>query len=389
MQNKILLSFFFLFAFFFNVSLVFAGEIPEEVKLNSLNEEWLVFDQETQSYVPYLAQVHQSERRLYLLFEPNKYKNLYLALRSDRKVNLFIENTFWDIVEGQEWQTFAINDFIDSLDYNKKVLFTFYYPETIHKIHDPQAWITQSQDWKSIENKETKKSILSPILRITNSPKTWLTIASFFTLFVIILLNQLVKVFDLRNIFSFWLNSSHRNKDQINRIGVLEVFTFTIFQALSLSLLLLVFGTHSSLFSYRDLFSLGNSWQGLAEAWFLFVFFIILIEGAYFFILSLLGGLYFKKSSTSQLHFNLYLQISQPFYTLFVIISVLVNLSAGQLSVYWIDFFFVSLIVLYSLRTVLISFELNKFISFRKMYIIFYLCATEFIPLFFIVNILI
>lgn len=388
MQYKPLFYLFFISLFFLKVSLSFASEIPAEVKVNSLNKEWLVFDQNTQSYVPYLAQIHQSERRIYLLVEPNKYKNFFLAIASDREMNLFIENTFVDIIEAEKWQLFDLNNFTDSLNIDKKVLFTLYFPDASDKPHKPQAWIVKNKNWKSIEIQETKQGILSPILRISNSPQTQLIIISFLTLFAIILLNQLTKVFDLKNILSFWFNSTKHNIDQINRIGILEVFAFTSYQVLCLSLVLLVFGTHSSLFSYTDLFSLHNSWQGLTEAWFLFAFFIILLEGVYFLMLSILGKLYFNTKPISQLHFSLYIQISQPFYTLFVLITVLVNLSINQIDVYWVDLIFILLLILYGFRAVLISIELNKFISFRKMYIIFYLCATEFTPLFFVVNIL-
>jgi hypothetical protein len=367
---------------------VFADNIPEEIKLNSLNEEWLVFDQQTQNYVPYLSQIHQSERRIYLLIEPNKYKNRFLVVSSQQKVNLFIENTFWDILEAEKWQTFAINSFIDSLNQNKKVLFTLYYPDKNTELHNPEAWILKSQEWESIKVEEKTQNILSPIVRLDNSAQTQLIIVTFFTFFLIVLLNQLVKVFDLKNILSFWLNSSFRNKEQINRIGIMEVFTFTVYQVLCLSFTLLIFGKYSSLFSYEKMFVVSSSWQGLVKAWLLFSFFIILLEIMYFLVLSTLGNLYFNKKPTSQLHFSLYIQISQPFYTIFLLISVLVNLSSNQLGVYWVDLIFISLLTLYAFRAILISIELNKLISFRKMYIIFYLCATEFTPLFFVVNIL-
>ena len=112
------LSFFILFftVFLSIQNSVMALPILPVVKSSSiyqtLSEKWVVYDEDLESYVPYLPTVHSQYRALHLIFDFDKnladYKSNYLGIALPQNAKLFWNTRFSSIVTETEYIDYII-----------------------------------------------------------------------------------------------------------------------------------------------------------------------------------------------------------------------------------------------------------------------------------------
>ncbi|MES2732662.1 MAG: DUF4271 domain-containing protein [Bacteroidota bacterium] len=350
--------------------------------VRDLQNDWQVYDQKYNAYVPYLQEKHTNVYSASILVDLPAYQGYELLFYTDKEIYLFIDAALQKRIKPATWAVVRMDSLRDiyknSAGQPTSLFLTFYSP--VGALPLPTVFIGHP---KSIQEVATADTALLPLSRQKGEFKYFVIIASLFILACFAFLFNLhstafVKFYTIRGLFTTsYRDGAPQVGKPLNGINLL----FLLNHGFLLALLYMLIREGSQHLRFPDqLLQTQENLSGYLMKFFvigLSIFLLILLKflGTY-----ILGNL-FRLDKLIDVHFFEFIHFSKVFYTLVVPVLLVVYTSYPS----FIDFannLCIMLIIGFSLlRILLISFRLNKLAPHRNLYLFSYLCVTELVPL--------
>ncbi|MDO1448604.1 DUF4271 domain-containing protein [Rhodocytophaga aerolata] len=364
------------------ITAVFADEQPTNAyqTVQNLEEQWLVYDKEYKSYVPFLKQMHGTPAALYLELNLDSYKGYILQLTAKQEAYLFIQAQLYKPIAPN--QQVLLN--IDSLKntHQKSVILISLYNQAGHTLLPSAAMVRKVSAAAAADiNGQKDLAPLKPVNRSGLSNFIILSALLIVSLYAF-LWNYHPKAFNSFYSIKYLFSLSFKEDTvfisrPLSRISMLFIFAHSML----LSFLYMIIQKSSGELALNDRYL-----QAAVSFFDLFAYFFVatiivfgLILGKYIFT-SLLGNL-FNLSKVVHLHFFEYLLYSRVFYTILVAGVFVIYISYPALLPAAIEEVILIIIIFNFARLFIINFALNKLTSVKNLYLFSYLCATELTPL--------
>lgn len=358
----------------------------EQVRVYGLEKDWSIYDNQLKEYVPFLPALHNKEKQLYLALEHQKYKGFYLSLFGEKNVYLFINNNLCYYFKDAEWLHLNIDSLQRSIK-SSPILITYLSGSAIKNM--PSIAITLQKytppnliSNKNIgENQANNTRIIKTKPKIFSETKIFLMITSLGILVVMAVFSKTMKpIFS----FSFIYNSLEnfiKGKNQIKRLSTPTFAFFLFYYGLTLAFVIIFLSTYTDKVSYQFFFDEATTLGGRVEV---FLLLSLLMTGFIilkYLIIWLLGLLYNDRQLTN-LHFQEFMDLSQVFCVIFVLTTLLASSAVSSLSLLAFDVLVYFFGICLFAQSVLMSYRINNAVSYQKLYLFSYLCASEYLPLF-------
>ena len=368
----------------------------------TLSEKWVVYDEDLESYVPYLPTVHSQYRALHLIFNFNKnlddYKNHYLGIALPKDAKLFWNTRFSSIVTEQEYIEIAFDSLIDLYsnkdkhkNFNGFLMLTVYQEKPQNQILEPYSAYILTQKNSFGKAKTIEKTVINTVtLQKPKSPlPDWILIINWLMVGIIVIFSVTVyPIIGTKAFGEFW-SYFFRPAKAFKRTELLPQIGYVIYFSLVIGFVW-VFYNYVQLYgmTMTNYFLIQNNLFSLVLSWLYAAFWCLCVAVFRLLWIQLMGKLFFKNSQISEQHIQA-LILGNTF-----IMSVI--FAATVLSSFWIDsfympslenaptsflYYFVVLVVISILiHSLLISYYLFSQTNTSKLYLFSYLCATEIIP---------
>lgn len=368
-----------------SLSVVAQSVISEEqVPIFSLDNQWNIYDNQINAYIPFLPSLHLDKKQLYLVLDTKKYRDFYLSILAEENSYFFVNNSLFAHVARASWQHFKI-DSLQKLSKENPLLITYFSKKTFNKL--PPASITLKRT-NGIANADTMKIANQKTSDYKINIKAENKVSKNFLMLAILGLLSIVAFFSQVNqpIFSLdfltgTLRDFLKGKSQIRRLSAPNFMLFLLFYGFSLSYIIIFFATYTDKVEDNIFLNESNSdlWNKL-EYWGTLSIFVIAIVCIKFLIIWLLGALYNDKQIIS-LHMQEYMNISQIFCVIMLGITILFNSIWHKISAEDFDWLIYIFVFLLFLQSILLTYRINNATNYKKVYLFSYLCASEYFPL--------
>lgn len=351
----------------------FAQNERRHITIENLKQNWLVFSEQNNQFLPYIRDIH-SPVFIHFYLNLNKYKEYHLLIEIPNNTSLFIENKLVEFYKNSQ----TINLRIDSLQtaYELDNIFiTIFSEENISETL--QTYIV---DFNLPKDNYISKMEVSFPLRIQNRFQDFKLISILFIVLtgIIIRLSQEMlykEYFSMRKIFT--LNPRSEILYSISffsKSNLLFLMFYGIIIGFSISNVVAWVTLQKPM-----IFSFSNTVEGIIFAIVIsiLVIFIMILK---YLILKLIANIFMFRKVTS-IHNYEYLRFSFIISLILFVLTLVNNFSKGTFANDYIIQLGWLLGVLAVFRSIFIYFKLNKLFSFRKLHLFSYLCSTEIIPL--------
>jgi uncharacterized membrane protein YidH (DUF202 family) len=370
---------FFIFHFSFSVLHAQIDPKKDYFTVYDFKNDWLIYDQSYKDYVPFVAQNNAGESALSIQIdiESNRKYDLLIYLKKDNY--LFIDASLNQRLKPETWTRLSIDSLFQA--YKKpQILLTFY---GTTGIEDKTVLIAHRKG-----NRDEKLITIADESFLSLRPRNISPLNDFFTiLFFLILITVAILFTGSGRAFSRFVDvrdlivTNVKDEFLVNR--PLSRINLSFILLLSLEISFVYFFVRSKNY---DIFSTGNfsaNEQTLIQNLWDFLKIIVLIFGLYtvkYFALYLFSSLY-RLGSAVNIHYFKVIQSSLIFFTV-----LLFGVSVA--SFYVVDWQLVikniviyPTIIFYILRLPLLYFTIKNSVLTKNLYLISYLCISEFIPI--------
>lgn len=400
----ILLVILFLTGFLSIQNSVMALPVVESSSIyQTLSEKWVVYDEDLESYVPYLPTIHSQYRALHLIFNFNKnlndYRNNYLGVALPQGAKLFWNTRFSSIITEKEYIEISFDSLINLYfdkgkykNFNGFLMLTVYQEKPQNQILEPYPAYILTQKNSFSKEKIAEKIAINP--KTVHKPKSpipdWILMVNWFMIGIIVLFS--VSIYPIIGAEAFgesWIHffrpaKTFKRTDVLPQIGYIVYFSLVMGFVWIFYNYVELYGTTTN--SY---FLIKNNLFSFILNWLYAAFWCLCIAAFRLFWIQLIGKLFFKNTQISEQHIQA-LILGNTFmmgviFTVTVLFSFLIDsfyvpsLESNESSFLY---YFV-LLVAFSILThsLLVSYYLFTRTNAGKLYLFSYLCATEIIPL--------
>lgn len=355
--------------------------------IENLNNQWLVYDDAYQSYVPYLPDRYPVQYTLNLILNPAQYHSYRLLLQSNQLYYLFIEAKLVKVVRPNEKVSLDL-DSIQRFSKNQTILFSLYNPEGHTNMPKAQVIFPRHLNTRVSAVAEER---LQAKLRGKSAFLDFLIITSVFVLGLYAFLwNHHQKVFS--QCFNWRLmipGSLREDVPLINRPLSGSSLLFLLAHSLLLSLFYITIQQSSEhLFANVLMVDLSNQFWPIAKYFLLMAGFIFLLLLGKYTLIQTVGSV-FRLSGVTYAHYYEYLLFSRVFYTVVVFIQLILFLTTPVWVAVMAEVIIWIVLLFNIVRIIIINSVLSKLTSTKNLYLFSYLCTTEVIPLLIGIKILI
>ena len=348
---------------------------PEEYHVvYNLSDDWQVYDENYGAYVPYIAKRHKNSKAMSFWLDLEQFQGDKLVFLAYEGNYLMINNTLCKQFNRQGWHALDI----DSLGniYKDKHIFCSFYDE-LPRLPLPGLFIAHLKT--SSINKQEETEVRNNLFQAKSRKRT--NFKYFITLQILLLMLFYTTTLNyhpksLKGYFN-WRSSLSRVSridsnliyKNINGVTLLILTGHALIIALVYEIL---FGNTQNV---QQEYTMVSGYTGYLQK---FVWIMILIVMKYIFTTSL-GLVLNMEKGLSQVHFFEYFRLSMLFYSILAIVVVFFNISFPSMDIQRI---IVWVILLFHLiQAFLVSFYVLKQIRYTSLYLFYYLCITELIPL--------
>jgi hypothetical protein len=347
--------------------------------VESLEDQWLIYDEAYNGYVPYLPEKYAVPRTISLSLDLDKNRFYSLQVQTTQPAYLFIQSRLCAEVPANSSLILQI-DSLKKLYATNHILLTLY-NEGGH-ISLPAAFIIYKQT-QLLAREALQKNELPLKVREGAAFRDFVVFVSIIILaFYAFLWNYYPKAFSRYYGFKYLFSTSFREdvaliNKPLNYVNLLFLFIHSL--VLSFFYVLLQKGSDRITSNLINI-DYTNTFSGLLFYFFsIAILLFVLLIGKYI-LLYVIGNL-FRLTEVIQIHYYEYLLFSKVFYTFIVPVQILVFLNAPHL-ISWIFNGLIMLVIVFNIaRIFVINSVLNKLVTFRNLYLFSYLCATELVPL--------
>ncbi|CAA9285852.1 MAG: hypothetical protein AVDCRST_MAG56-4114 [uncultured Cytophagales bacterium] len=356
--------------------------------IENLSDQWLVYDNVYQSYVPYLQDRYPVQYTLNLVLDPAKYRSYRLLLEAEQPCYLFVQSKLVRLIGAQERVSLDL-DSIQNLAKSQTLLLTLYNPEG-HAVA-PLAQVVFPHVQHVQVATVTAKDELEAKLRTKNTFTNFLIVAAVFVLGLYAFLwNYHPKAFSQYFNLRFMVPGALREDvPLINKPLSGSSLLFVLAHSFLLSLFYITVQQSSDKLFANILVvdATGQFWPVVQYFLMMSGLIFALLLGKYLLIQAV--GSVFKLSGVTHVHFYEYLLFSRVFYTVVVFLQFALFLVAPV----WVSVIaevVIWIVLLFNIvRIVIINSVLSRLTSAKNLYLFSYLCTTELIPLLIGIKILI
>ena len=381
----------FLFLFCFGVAcpklLAESPTAQNQFKVYALENAWSIYDNQLQTYVPFLPSLHTGEKQLYLILDYQKYKDFYISLAAEKDAYLFINNNLFYHFQNSSWLHLKI-DSLQKITQSKSLILLTYLASHIIT-EPPSTQITlQKREINLATTKDAAGKLPEKITLSVKERSEEIRENKNFLLLATICLLAIMAVFSYtyKPIFSFQfliseLDSFLKGKNQVKRLSTPSFLFFLLYYGISLAFVIMFLSTYSSKISYANFFSEPNTLVERAEVFLLLTTLIIALVVGKYCLIWILGSLY-NDRNIANLHFQEYMNISRLFCVVWLSVILLANSIATTISPASVDFLAYFFAFCMLLQSILMGYRINNSVIHKKLYLFSYLCASEYLPLF-------
>lgn len=355
------------------------GPNDEYEVIYDFKNDWYVYDESYENYIPYIAERHFNIPAHVIFCELDANKNYDLLIKCKGKNNfLFIEGSLKQKLPDNEWISFPIRNWARQYP-KQKIYITIYGSSDL------------STKWVGIVNKKklvTSASENDTLLKIQPRKKSpYRGPISVLTLVVLTFFTYLSASFERNfngfyNVKAFFTPISREQalfaNKTLSRTNVLFIILLSLIMGL---LYLLLQSQNIDLISRQWFLQDGETTGVLFSNYFkvsLVVFLSFVIK--YFFLLSV--SRLFNITKVLDLHFFKLMQSSIIFYSILTLAVFILAMGYVKFDLNWQYSLFSLLLIFYVIRTVIIFLAINRTLSIQLLYLISYLCIVEVIPIF-------
>jgi hypothetical protein len=369
----------------------------------TLIEKWVVYDEDLESYVPYLPTVHSQYRALHLIFNFNKnladYKNNYLGVALPQDAKLFWNTRFSSIVTKNEYIEISFDSLINLYsdkekhrDFNGFLMLTVYQEKPQNQIIEPYLAYIFTQRNNFSKEKVTEKIAANP--KTARKPKSplpdWILMTNWFMVGIVVVFSISIYPIIGKKTFGESWSYFFRPAKTFKRTEVLPQIGYVIYFSLVMGFVW-IFYTYVELYgtTTNNYFLIKNNLFSFILNWLYAAFWCLCIAAFRLFWIQLIGKLFFKDTQISERHTQALILgntfVMSVIFVATVFFSFLIDsfyapsLVAAKSS--FLDYFVLLVTVSILTHSLLVSYYLFTRTNTGKLYLFSYLCTTEIIPL--------
>lgn len=355
------------------------------VMIHPLVDEWQVYDENYQAYVPYLSKRHQNPRSVSFWLELGTYKDFSLVFYAGKDMYFFINNRLCKNFTKEGWVVFQL-DSLGKRYGNKSIFCTFF--DKQRRLPLKQLFIGYALKKKEGKTEEAEPDEGLPVYkRQSGIFKNYMVFSTLFLLtFFVVLKNYDLSTFrEFFDLGQSMLGLTRRNRFFVSKLLSFYTLLMLSFHAFILSFFFIYLGYY---FPQMHAFSNPEStfWGFLYQSLSSFAWFFLLMFGKYFLIL-VFGYLLGLERQVNH-HFFEYIRLSLIFYTAISLVFILGFFTLPFFGVFPGSIIWYSLYVFHIFQSILVSFYMVKQSNYRSLYLFYYLCITELTPLLVILKVL-
>jgi len=358
------------------ISPTYATDKIEKVVVD-LKEQWLYYDASYNSYIAYIPAYHQEQGLIHFWLKPQQFKQYKLLLELKEDTYLYINHKLQKKYK-KGWQIISL-DSLSKQTKQENIFLSFY-----GSVEKTIIGVPSFQKQKVVKNEEVihKNSIGKFKQQIT--------------LYIIIILvaYTLTRQYDVKmlreylQVQKFFQVQRRIDNPLFIRVfqnnNLLFLFSYCLLTGTFFYLLETISGKKSTLFFFI------NTNETLQLSWFNWAIWVgaLVIWTLFKYIILWLAANLLSVSKLINLHFYEYIRVSHFFYLPLTAILLILSLRVPYAIYDWYGVFKSTLIVAYTLRTIILWYNANSFGEFRKLDFFSYLCVSEIIPLMIYIKIL-
>lgn len=347
--------------------------------VHDYRDDWQVFDERYNAYVPYVHEVHKGYSSYSLFFDIENYKSYKLLYKSPKENYLFIDATLQRKLPVDTWVVIDI----DSLQrlYHKTTLFLTFYGTATGIEHLSVQVGNKIPDLKN--DIKLSDSLLTVIPRSLSPFQNFLALCLLFLGFLYAIIynyqpKEFSRYFSFRELLTIGVrDDSLAVSKPFHLANFIFVIVLSFTTAYILELILHeetdIFTMSSILQEEESLFSFVMNFVEIAII--VFVFFILK-----YLSLIILTNLY-RLDNIVNVHFFKVVQSSGIFFLGLAIFLTFSIFSYPEIIKNAEKYLFIPISLFYILRLLLIYFTINKMTVLKRFYLFSYLCIVELIPL--------
>jgi hypothetical protein len=338
--------------------------------LKFLKNDWMIFDQKTTFFYPYITG-NENKLPLHLKIDANLYNGLFLNIISQKPVSLYVESCFAISIPQNVVRLVPI----DSLSklYGNDLLLSFY-GEYNQALIDSISIVTNK---KTITVNETNIQSV-PLDRIGNFSRNYFTLLLLISIgFLASIRSIYSKIFDQYVSFIGTIYDSPQSansKVSFESYNFVFIFLGIVFFALA-CVSLSIFDNHQVRHTFSDFFG------GIVSLMFtVFIFYLLKFITTYF------ASWLFSVNKFATSHFLIFIRVSVLWSISLVILSMLKYSEIEWIQSVLLSLFFFFSIFFLTLISIKVSLLINRVTKISRLYLISYLCITEWLPYFVILK---
>lgn len=350
----------------------------QEIEIDDLRKDWLVYDQSSSTFSPYLPTVNSDA--IYFDVDANIYPTFDLKIKAEPNHYIFINSRL--VADTSTGSTFYFS--IDSLlnTISESYLRVSIFSKTLNPAHFQTKIVDRSR--LSLASKADNNSEM--ILRIF-SEESDNFIAITIAMLGIIVFFRTVSFRTFREYFSVIGAISRRPRFEL--ITAQSLFSIPNLSFVLLYAMIVGATFYNVLLFHPDLgssFGLGiQKWSPRAISFLVVGIAFLLMLIKHLIIFSTTAIFFFQK--IRDLHYYSYLRISLLISLALFSFSIINGIAEGRLFAQFSILFVWILSILLLMRALILYLVLNSQTNFHKIQIFAYLCSTEIIPLVFFLKI--
>ena len=363
----------------------------------TLTEKWVVYDEDIESYVPYLPAVHSQYRALHLIFDFNKnltdYKNNYLGIALPQDAKLFLNTRFSSIVGVEEYIEISFDSLLRSYSENNEnfngfLMLTVYQEKLRNQPLEPYAAyiLTEKNSFSTVKTLPPKVQNTTTVEKPKSPLPDWMLMINWIMVGIVIVFSVGAYPIVGREAFGDAWSYFFRPAKALKRTELLPQIGYVVYFSLVMGFVWIFYDYLSQFGTLaNDYFFIRNSLLSFSLSWLYAAFWCVCIAISRLFWIQAMGKLFFKSSQISEQHtqalilgntFTMSVIFTATILFSFLIDSLYISTSNSSFLYYFVWIVVISVLT----HSLLISYYLFTRTNTGKLYLFSYLCATEIIP---------
>ena len=359
-----------------------AGVLPNPnfFTVHDFQDDWQVFDEKYQTYVPYLKSRHQNYRSFSVFFNLEDSKGYHLLYYSPNENYLFINASLQKKLPANQWITLS-SDSLTNI-YHKSAIFLTFYSNT-PGLADKTVLIGNRKKIGQTAITIADEQQSTPLRNILPYKNFFVIIGLFLLLSYAFLISLHSRAFDkyfsIRDLITIGKRSDSF-ADRPFDVSNLLVLGYLCLVLSYIYLLVINTNTDASFVKNQTLL------DGTVGFWGIFwIYLKISVAGYFLFLikyvgLTLLGQLY-NLEKVVNVHYFKIIQASSIFFTCIMCIVIFFYFAYPHLAASVYNSLIFIIISFFVIRLALLFFAINKLSPLKNLYLFSYLCIVELLPI--------